>query len=54
MKSDTETLRGRIRDVLGRYQIVQAAYLFGSQAEERSNGQRQLELSGNDDQIFRF
>lgn len=45
MKSDTETLRGRIRDVLGRYQIVQAAYLFGSQAEERSNPGSDVDLA---------
>jgi hypothetical protein len=45
MKSNTETLRLRIHRVLGRFQIVQAAYLFGSHAEGRSKPGSDVDLA---------
>ena len=45
MNFDIETLRRRIRRVLGRYQAVQAAYLFGSRAEGRSEPGSDVDLA---------
>ena len=45
MKSDIETLRRRIHRVLGSYQAVQAAYLFGSRAEGRSKPGSDVDLA---------
>lgn len=45
MQSDTETLRRRVRRVLGRYPAVQAAYLFGSHAEGRATANSDVDLA---------